>query len=153
MGSKENIEEIVVIDDDLMSLKLMKRIIEKEGMKGAYINSGTDALTYFQNAPCPDIILLDVYMPDINGFEVLRYLKENPTYRQVPVVFLTGDEDVRTEKAGLHAGASDFIRKPFAAEILLKRIRNIIELNRLHNDMASEIRAKTEELSRVSADY
>ena len=61
--------------------------------------------------------------------------------------FLTGDEDVRTETEGLHAGAADFIRKPFAAEVLLKRVRNIIELNRLHERMADEIRAKTEKLS------
>ena len=68
-------------------------------------------------------------------------------FRNVPLVFLTGDEDVRTETEGLHAGAADFIRKPFAAEVLLKRVRNIIELNRLHERMADEIRAKTEKLS------
>ena len=66
-----------------------------------------------------------------------------------PVIFLTGDEDVKTETAGLHAGAADFIRKPFAAEVLLKRVQNTIELNRLHNDMAQEIRVKTEKLSRA----
>ena len=134
-------EEIVVIDDDLMSLKLTRRIFEKAGMRGAYFSSGSEALEYFKSAPCPDIILLDVYMPEVNGFAVLKQLKEDPIYGQVPVVFLTGDEDIRTETAGLHAGAADFIRKPFAAEILIKRVRNIIELNRLHNDMASEIRA------------
>ena len=149
MVRSDRTEEIVVIDDDLMSLKLTKRIIEKAGMKGVYLTSGVEALAYFKDAPCPDIILLDVYMPEVNGFSVLKQLKEDPSYRQVPVVFLTGDEDVKTETAGLHAGVADFIRKPFAAEILLKRIRNIIELNRLHNDMASEIRAKTEKLSRA----
>lgn len=149
MVRSDRTEEIVVIDDDLMSLKLTKRIIEKAGMKGVYLTSGVEALAYFKDAPCPDIILLDVYMPEVNGFSVLKQLKEDPPYRQVPVVFLTGDEDVKTETAGLHAGVADFIRKPFAAEILLKRIRNIIELNRLHNDMASEIRAKTEKLSRA----
>jgi putative two-component system response regulator len=88
-------------------------------------------------------------MPDMNGFEVLRQLKTNAAYRNVPVVFLTGDEDVRAEAEGLLAGAADFIRKPFAAEVLIKRLRNIIELNRLHDDMAREISAKTEKLSRA----
>lgn len=141
--------EIVVIDDDSMSLRLAKRVFDKAGMKGVYLSSGTDALAYFDGTDCPDLILLDVYMPDMNGFDVLKYLKDHPLYRQIPVVFLTGDEDVRTETAGLQAGASDFIRKPFAAEVLLKRVQNIIELNRLHNNMASEIRAKTEKLSRA----
>ena len=149
MKDIERTEEIVVIDDDPMIIKLARRIFEKAGMKVVCLSSGTEALSFFKDASCPDIILLDVYMPDMNGFEVLKRLKEDPLFRQIPVVFLTGDEDVRTETAGLHAGAADFIRKPFAAEVLLKRIRNIIELNRLHHDMASEIRAKTERLSRI----
>lgn len=140
---------IAVIDDDRMSLRLARRVFEKAGVEGAYLGSGAEALAYLGGAPGVDLVLLDVYMPDMNGFDVLKYLKADPAYRNVPVVFLTGDEDVKTETAGLHAGAADFIRKPFAAEVLLKRVKNIIELNRLHGDMASEIRAKTEKLSRA----
>ena len=140
---------IAVIDDDRMSLRLARRVFEKAGVEGAYLGSGAEALAYLGGAPGVDLVLLDVYMPDMNGFDVLKHLKADPAYRNVPVVFLTGDEDVKTETAGLHAGAADFIRKPFAAEVLLKRVKNIIELNRLHGDMASEIRAKTEKLSRA----
>lgn len=140
---------IVVIDDEMMSLRMARRVFEKAGIEGSYFGSGAEAFTFLNGENIPDLILLDVHMPGEDGFEILRRLKAEPVYRNVPVVFLTGDEDVRTETAGLHAGAADFIRKPFAAEVLLKRVRNIVELNRLHGDMEREIRAKTEKLSRA----
>lgn len=140
-------DRIVVIDDDVMSLKLAGRVFDRAGIEGSYFSSGTEAFAFLDGTNIPDLILLDVHMPDVDGFKILKRLKADPVYRNVPVVFLTGDDDVKTETAGLHAGAADFIRKPFAAEVLLKRVANIIELNRLHNDMASEIRAKTEKLS------
>ena len=139
--------KIVVIDDEAMSLRMAKRVFEKAGIEGGYFGSGEEAFAFLNGEYIPDLIMLDVHMPDVDGFEILRRLKLEPAYRNVPVVFLTGDEDVRTETAGLHAGAADFIRKPFAAEVLLKRVRNIIELNRLHDDMSREIKAKTEKLS------
>ena len=140
-------DKIVVVDDDAMSLKMAKRVFDRAGIEGRYLASGSEVFAFLDSAEVPDLILLDIHMPDANGFDILRQLREQPAYRNVPVVFLTGDDDVKTETAGLHAGASDFIRKPFAAEVLLKRVRNIIELNRLHSDMASEIKAKTEKLS------
>ena len=140
-------DRIIVVDDDRMSLKMAKRVFERAGFEGEYFGSGAELFARLDGAFVPDLILLDVHMPDSDGFEVLKRLKAEPAYRSVPVVFLTGDEDVRTETEGLHAGASDFIRKPFAAEVLVKRVRNIIELSRLHGDMAREIRLKTEKLS------
>ena len=142
-------DTIVVVDDDMMSLSLSKRVFDKAGLQGIYFSSGKEAVAFFDGRVIPDLILLDIHMPELNGFEVLKELKAAPLYRNIPAVFLTGDEDVKTETAGLHAGAADFIRKPFAAEVLLKRVRNIIELNRLHHDMSNEIRIKTEKLSRA----
>ena len=138
---------VVVVDDEIMSLKMARRVFDRAGIDGRYFCSGSEALAWLDGENVPDMILSDVHMPDIDGFDILNRLKAEPAYRNVPLVFLTGDEDVRTETEGLHAGAADFIRKPFAAEVLLKRVRNIIELNRLHERMADEIRAKTEKLS------
>ena len=138
-----------MVDADLMSLKTVRRVLEKAGIEGEYFRTGQEALAKLDGADLPDLILLDVHMPGIGGFEILKRLREDPACRNIPVIFLTGDDDVKTETAGLHAGASDFIRKPFAAEVLLKRVRNTIELKRLHRDMASEIRVKTEKLSRA----
>ena len=130
-------EKIVVVDDDAMSLKTVRRVFDRAGMEGRYFCSWDEFSTCLEAE----------YMPDVNGLDLLRRLRTVPAYRNIPVIFLTGDEDVKTETAGLQAGASDFIRKPFAAEVLLKRVRNTIELHRLHNDMAEEIRSKTEKLS------
>ncbi|MBQ7625285.1 MAG: response regulator [Clostridia bacterium] len=138
---------ITVVDDDALSLKLSRRVLEKAGFEGRYLSSGAEALACFDGSYIPDLILLDVHMPDMNGFEILKRLKADPAYRSVPVVFLTGDDDVATETEGLNAGASDFLRKPFAAPVLIKRVQNMIELRRLHEDMAKEIRIKTEKLS------
>ena len=142
-------ERVVVVDDDAMSLKVVKRVFDKAGIEGRYFHSGNDFFACLEEGGLPDLFLFDVHMPDVNGFDLLKRIKADPVARHVPVIFLTGDEDVKTETAGLHEGAADFIRKPFAAEVLLKRVRNTIELNRLHNDMALEIRAKTERLSGV----
>lgn len=159
---------IVVVDDDAMSLRVVRRVFDKAGIEGQYYRSGSELFDSLGKgdslragaAPetgelsgssgdgeVPDLFLLDVHMPDVNGFEVLKRLRTDPVYRNVPVIFLTGDDDVKTETAGLHAGAADFIRKPFAPEVLLKRVRNTIELNRLHSDMAQEIRVKTQRLA------
>ena len=142
-------EKILVIDDDLMSLKVLDRVFRKAGMEGTMCRSGREALEVLSGDYMPDVILLDVHMPEVSGFEMLRKLKADAKFREVPVVFLTGDEDVKTESLGLSEGAADFIRKPFASEVLLRRLRNIIELDRLHKDMEKEIRAKTEKLQRA----
>ena len=140
---------VAVVDDDRMSLKMVKRVLEKAGIRGVCFPTVEEAYTWLDGVNQPDLILLDIHMPDVSGFDVLKHLRADPDHRNVPVIFLTGDDDVKTETEGLHAGASDFIRKPFAPEVLLKRVRNTVELNRLHGDMAREIRVKTEKLSRA----
>ena len=140
---------IFVVDDDLMSLKLTRRVFDKAGIEGQYFSSGKDMLAGLDRECLPDLFMLDVHMPDINGLDLFSQIRKDPALRNIPVIFLTGDEDIKTETAGLNAGAADFIRKPFAAEVLLKRVRNTVELNRLHNDMAHEIMLKTEKLSRA----
>lgn len=140
-----------VVDDEPMSLRVVKRVFDKAGISGEYFRAAKDVLSQLEGAGSdkPDLMMLDIHMPDINGFELLKRLKADPVFRNVPVIFLTGDEDVKSETIGLNAGAADFIRKPFAAEVMLKRVHNTIELNRLHNDMAREIKAQTEKLSRA----
>ena len=143
--------KVWVVDDEPMSLRVVKRVFDKAGISGEYFRAATDVLSRLGGADSdkPDLVMLDIHMPDINGFELLKRLKADPVFRNVPVIFLTGDEDVKSETIGLNAGAADFIRKPFAAEVMLKRVHNTIELNRLHNDMAREIKTQTEKLSRA----
>lgn len=81
----------------------------------------------------PDLILLDVLMPEIDGFEVFRRLKKDPRTAHIPVIFLTGISDVSAEEIGLNMGAADFIAKPFRTAVLLARVRNHLELAHQRN--------------------
>ena len=74
----------------------------------------------------PDIILLDIMMPDIDGFEAMGRLKENDKYKKIPVIFLTSKDDKATESLGYEMGAVDFIKKPFNKQMLLDRINSLL---------------------------
>lgn len=140
---------IIIVDDDATNLKVAKHIFDEARMRARYFKSGLDMLDYLDGTKMPALILLDVHMPEIDGFEVLRRLREKEAYQKIPVIFLTADDDLDTEKKGLDVGAADFIKKPFAAEVLLLRVRNTISLFRLQNDMEHELRLKTDKLSHV----
>ena len=92
----------------------------------------------------PDLILLDVHMPEIGGHEVLRSLKENPDHAEIPVMFLTSDEDENTEVQGFDEGAVDFIRKPFHKDVALQRIRRVLELSYLQKNLKQEVEKQTD---------
>ena len=89
-------DKIVVVDDDLMSLRMAKRVFDKADMDCRCLSSGAEAFAYLNGDSIPDLVLLDVHMPDANGFDILKRLKSEPAYRGVPVVFLTGDDDVKS---------------------------------------------------------
>ena len=99
----------------------------------------------------PDIILLDIYMPDMNGFETLEKLREMEEGKdEIPVIFLTGSEDFRSETKGLQLGAMDFIKKPFDPDVLTLRVKNTVELVRLQKELSFEVRKKSLENESLS---
>ena len=119
---------IVIVDDDAMSLKNARTLLRDQNMRVSALRSGSDLLSFLQKND-PDLILLDIQMPEMDGFATYRKLREFEEKEDrlpTPVIFLTGDSDSETERRGLQAGASDFIRKPFNKEILVQRIQNII---------------------------
>lgn len=123
---------IVVVDDEPIELKNARNLLGEEDMRVSCLRSGADLLK-FMESNSPDLILLDVLMPGMDGFETfhaLRELEEKKGLSPTPVFFLTGDNDVDTERRGLKDGASDFIRKPIDKEILVSRIGNTIENNK-----------------------
>jgi len=75
----------------------------------------------------PDMILLDIMMPDMSGFDVLKRLKSDVRYKEIPVVFLTSINDAAQEARGYEMGAADFIKKPFSKPVLLDRIKTVLE--------------------------
>jgi len=120
---------IIIVDDDPMNLKIAGRILGKENNEITLLGSGYELLEHVRNN-VPDIILLDIKMPGMDGFETFDKLRsfENESGRdETPVVFLTADDASSTESRGFEAGVSDYIRKPFEPEILIKRINNILD--------------------------
>ncbi|MDD7333825.1 MAG: response regulator [Lachnospiraceae bacterium] len=137
---------ILVVDDDTSNLKMANRILSGENLRVSCLKSGEDATKFLQENR-PDLILLDVHMPGMNGFDTIAAIRENKETADIPVIFLTADDDSNTEKKGLEAGAMDFIKKPFVPEVLLLRVRHTIELIRLQTNLAYEVEKKTQEVT------
>ncbi|MBQ7487048.1 MAG: response regulator [Clostridia bacterium] len=136
---------VAVVDDDRVSLKIANQILTEHQAEVALMESGAQLLEYLRTNR-PDLILLDVNMPGMDGFEVLRRLKIAPgVAHDIPVIFLTSDETSEAETMGLRLGADDFIRKPFSPDVLMLRVNHTIELNHLQQNLANEVEVKTAE--------
>ena len=140
---------IIVVDDDISNLKMAGHILSKANMRVTALKSGKALLEYIAGGNTPDLILLDIMMPEMDGFETLRKLREQERNAgqadKIPVIYLTADESEDTETKGLMLGAMDFIKKPFVPEVLNLRVRHTIELIRLQRGLQSEVQTKTEE--------
>ncbi len=136
---------ILVVDDDTANLKMASRILSAEKMRVSCLKSGEAAIKFLQENR-PDLILLDIHMPGMDGFETIAAVRQNEEISNIPVIFLTADDESSAETRGLEAGAMDFIKKPFVPEVLLLRVRHTIELVRLQTDLSREVKKKTEEV-------
>ena len=140
---------IIVVDDDISNLKMAGHILSKANMRVTALKSGKALLEYIEGGNTPDLILLDIMMPEMDGFETLKKLREQERNagqaNKIPVIYLTADESEDTETKGLMLGAMDFIKKPFVPEVLNLRVRHTIELIRLQRGLQSEVQTKTEE--------
>ncbi len=142
---------IVVVDDDMSNLKMAGHILSKENMRVSALKSGEALLDYLKENR-PDLILLDLHMPGMDGFETMEKLKlqdKEMGLPEIPVIFLTADEDNSAETKGLSLGAMDFIKKPFVPEVLTIRVKHIIELIRLQNHLSEEVDKKTKENEKI----
>jgi len=139
---------IIIVDDDTESLKLAGSFLSKAGKRVTALNSGKELLDYIKTYGCPDLILLDIYMPGMNGFETFRRLKEQKLYdRDIPVIFLSWDESSRAEIEGLKSGAMDFIRKPFSPDVLLNRVQRALDIQ--HRITQYEHDAETDKMTGI----
>lgn len=136
---------ILVVDDDTSNLKMASHILSAENMRVSCLRSGEDAIQFLREHR-PDLILLDIHMPGMDGFGTISALKEDEKTADIPVIFLTADGDSSAERKSLETGAMDFIRKPFVPEVLLLRVRHTIELVRLQTNLTREVEKKTQEV-------
>ena len=118
---------VLVVDDTPDNLSLMSGLL-KDDYKVKVANGGEKALKIAQSDSPPDLILLDIMMPGMDGYEVCQHLKSNPATRDIPVIFLTAKAEVEDEKKGLELGAVDYITKPVSPPIVMARVRTQLSL-------------------------
>ncbi|HWS56196.1 MAG TPA: diguanylate cyclase [Pyrinomonadaceae bacterium] len=134
---------ILVADDEPVNLALIKRRLEWESYLIHTAENGGEAVEVAR-AVLPDLVILDVMMPVLDGLQACRQLKEDPATRDIPVIFLSALDDTATKVSGLSLGANDYISKPFRVEELLARVAVAIRLKRERD----ELRETTEEARR-----
>ena len=138
--------KILVVDDVQSNVLLLKALLGREGFGIVYAMNGTEALEKVKSEH-PDLILLDVMMPDMDGFEVAGRLKVEPEQAEIPIIFLTALNDSASVVKGFQLGANDFISKPFRREELLIRVEHQLSLV----DARRTILRQTEELRKTIA--
>ena len=139
----ESPRTIMVVDDSPTNLQILIRILESLGHKILIAKNGATALRIASTEPV-DLVLLDIQMPDMNGFEVCRAIKADRGLRDAIVIFLSAQDDVADKVAGLELGASDYITKPFQAEEVLARVGGHL----LRQDLERRLRVSNHRLER-----
>ncbi len=143
---------ILLVDDVPKNLQVLAAILYQEGYEIAMADRGKAALEMMENI-VPDMILLDIMMPEMDGFEVCRRIKENPKFQDIPIIFLTARHETETIIKGFEAGASDYLTKPFNALELISRVRTHLQLRQrtymlleLNSNLEEKVKERTAQL-------
>jgi DNA-binding response OmpR family regulator len=137
---------ILIVDDTPENLHVLGDLLEQHGYEVRVASNGLEALENAFTNPPPDLILLDIMMPDIDGYEVCRRLKAEERSRDIPVIFITALTDTVEKVKGLKVGGLDYITKPFAAEEVLARVGVHLRLRELTEHLEEKVRERTAEL-------
>lgn len=134
--SSEQQPKILAVDDVPQNIRLLEAVLVSHGYSVTSAASGPEALEKVA-AELPDLVLLDIQMPGMNGYEVCRRLRESPATRFLPVVMITSS-DTEARLSALEAGADDFVTKPFDQQELLARVRSLVRLKHYHDTIESQ---------------
>lgn len=129
---------ILVVDDEPANLRLLSQLLSERGYHVRPVQSGTQAIAAAQAVP-PDLILLDVRMPEISGYEVSRRLKDDPRTKAIPILFISALHDTEDKVKAFAAGGVDYITKPFHFDEVLVRVQTQLTLLQLRRDLESEL--------------
>jgi serine phosphatase RsbU (regulator of sigma subunit) len=138
-------KSILIVDDTPINIGVISGAL-KDSYKTKVATNGEKALAIASGDDKPDLILLDVMMPIMDGYEVCRRLKENPETRDIPVIFLTGQTGTEDETRGFEVGAVDYIHKPFSEAVVKARVRTHLMLREAHAQIAQQLLAINIEL-------
>ncbi|MEM9220648.1 MAG: response regulator, partial [Cyanobacteria bacterium P01_F01_bin.150] len=137
--------EILVVDDTPANLEVVSNILSKAGYRIAIATNGERALKLLQHR-VPDLILLDIQMPGINGFQTCEQIKSHPDLNSIPIIFLTALADTESIVKGFSLGAVDYVTKPFREIELLARVQTHLRLRTLTADLEEAVDHRTSEL-------
>lgn len=128
---------ILIIDDDVNNLQVLYGHLRLAGYQVLVAQDGENGIGIAEQER-PSLILLDILMPELNGFETCRQLKANPSIQHIPVIFMTALTDIKNTVKGFDVGAVDYITKPFRQAELLARVATHLKLQQLQNDLAEQ---------------
>lgn len=137
---------VLIVDDMPKNLEIMAEILSREGFQVAVAQNGLQAIAVADAKP-PDLILMDVSMPELDGFAACEHLKSNPATREIPIIFLTARNEEEDILKGFEAGGGDYVTKPFRAAELLARVRTHLALSLAQ----MQIRRQNESLQELNA--
>ena len=139
---------VLIVDDAPTNLEVLSETLSMAGYEVAGASDGEGAIKLLKEAQ-PDLILLDINLPDMNGFEICEVIKADSEIRHIPVIFMTALPDLHSKVRGLELGAVDYITKPFQSQEVLARIRNHLQLSRLTRDLEVQVALKIASLQRA----
>lgn len=142
-------KHILIVDDNKTNLVMAKNALS-DIYKVTAVTMGSQALKFLEKN-IPDLILLDLNMPDMDGYTVMEEIQRNNECCNIPIIFLTADGDAETESRCLEKGASDFIAKPFSTIVMRSRIGRILELEELRKNLADRLDQKIKEVSDIKS--
>lgn len=135
---------VLVVDDVADNIMLLKSILDAEGYKVKVANNGARCIDIANKHPRPDLILLDIMMPNMSGYEVCKHLKNSNETKDIPIIFVTAKNEIEDEALGFELGAVDYINKPISEAIVLARVKTQLQLKDLIDNLNEKVKKETE---------
>ncbi|WP_462281839.1 hybrid sensor histidine kinase/response regulator, partial [Salinivirga cyanobacteriivorans] len=143
--------KVLVVDDNPSNIQLIANMLDGQGFTIEVATSGKDALELLEEYRF-DLILLDIMMPELNGYDTCRKIHALPLSRNIPVIFLTAKADDESITKGFEAGGVDYITKPFNSDELIARVKTHVQLKQTQEDLEARVKERTEQLSKANAE-
>ncbi|MCL5409221.1 MAG: response regulator transcription factor [Candidatus Omnitrophica bacterium] len=129
---------IAIIEDEQDIANLISINLQKSGFKTVIFYDGTSLFSYLNKKQVPDLVILDIMLPDMDGLEICKLLKKNPDFSMIPIIFLTAKGEEIDKILGLELGADDYITKPFSTKELIARIKTILRRSEMSKDYGNK---------------
>jgi PAS domain S-box-containing protein len=127
--------KILIVDDQPLELDLLREILDLQGYQCSIFSRGKETLNYLETQPLPHLILLDIKMPELDGYEVCKQIKSNPITQDIPVIFISGETDIDDQLKAFQVGGVDYVTKPFFPHEVLARVKTHLQLSKIQREL------------------